>query len=126
MTKTDGSRGETGGLEPFFEAARQAPPEASEALLARVMADADAVARTREAAALARPAARPGRLRGLLESLGGWPALAGLTAASAAGLALGVAMPDTVTGLFQSGGAVEVFELSDLSPGLGTVLGEEG
>ncbi len=74
------------GLDAYFEAARSEPPLPDGDWLDRMEALAIAAAPT--------PPARSARNRGLLAGLGGllggWPGLAGLVAASAAGLWLGV------------------------------------
>lgn len=78
-------------LDSMLQVARAAPPQPSEALLARVMADAEAVLATR-AAAPAVPAVRRGGgwLGRMAEALGGWGAVGGLVTASGAGLWLGL------------------------------------
>ncbi|PRX35086.1 hypothetical protein SAMN05216257_102439 [Meinhardsimonia xiamenensis] len=84
-------------LELFFEAARSQAPEPPSRLMARILADAEG--------ALAAPAAaRATRRRPSLPALvgrvlGGWPALAGLSAAAVAGLAIGLGAPETVEGV---------------------------
>ncbi|MFP4274181.1 MAG: hypothetical protein ACLFRU_04075, partial [Paracoccaceae bacterium] len=77
----DTERNEIDGLlEAHFAAARQARPP--EALLARVLADAEAMRPVGGAAKVApHPAVRGGALARLRALLGGWPALAGLAAA---------------------------------------------
>ena len=84
--------------------------------MARVLNDAETVA-------AARPAAPEPRrwfagLAGVLRDLGGWPSVAGLAAASAAGLAVGLSAPDMVL-LSPSAGSDAVFEIVDLVPGYG-------
>lgn len=76
---------EAEALERFFEAARAHPPEASPALMAAVLRAADA----------AQPAPRrlPLMVR-LRDTFGGWPALAGLATAVAAGIWIGTALPE--------------------------------
>lgn len=90
MVMTDMHNGIDGidALEGVFAAARQTAPEPSAAFLMRVMAEAEAVQAARQAAA-ARPAARGGRLAGLMALVGGWPALGGMVAAAATGLWIG-------------------------------------
>ncbi len=104
-------------LEPFFDAARanRAAPEAD--LMARVLADAEAEAEGRERAG---PAPRPPAPQGILQMLkavGGWPALAGLAATTAAGVWIGFALPEVPTGLGLSTG----YDLTDLAPGYGSL-----
>ena len=72
-------------LEAFFGAARRVVPDPSGDLMARVLADAQAV----QAASVRLRAARPGLLAQLREALGGWPAMGGLATAGVMGLALG-------------------------------------
>ena len=84
------------GLETDLAALRDIAPAPSAALLARVMADAEAVrldlgAPVPQAAA---PARRRGIVASLAEALGGWPAMAGLTAAAVTGIWLGASPPE--------------------------------
>ncbi|WP_424979437.1 hypothetical protein [Leisingera sp. S232] len=78
-------------LEDLFAAAREDRPELPHHLSAAILADA----------ARAQPGAvvRQGRLplwRQLADAIGGWPALGGLAAASAAGVWIGLAPPSFV------------------------------
>lgn len=87
-----GDRKDMDGLDAFFDAARDAAPLPSEALMARILADAEAE--------MPRPAA-PVRARRPLwgravSALGGWRAVAGLGVASMAGLGLGLWMPGAI------------------------------
>ena len=77
------------GLEDFFEAARRMAPSPSDALMARVLADALAA----QPVAAPCPVPRPGAWAQLREALGGWPALGGLATAGVMGLAIGIAAP---------------------------------
>jgi hypothetical protein len=89
-------------------------------LIARVMADADAVADAGE------PTPEPGAqsqtrsLRGgLLAAIGGWPALAGLATATVAGLWIGYASPDTLDGIASGLVASQTtYEVGDFMPTL--------
>ena len=82
-------------LEDAFALARaEAARPAPEALMARVLADAD-----RERPPLRAAAPRPGRLAAALAALGGWPALGGLATAGVAGLWLGLSPPAAVEDL---------------------------
>ena len=96
-------------LDELFSRARAAAPEPDPALLARIVADAQAVDQLRRAPVRpeqVRPAARPERTGwfvSVLAALGGWPAMGSLTVAAVAGLWIGVAPPDSlaaVTGAF--------------------------
>lgn len=97
-------------LEPFLAAARARPAQPSEALMARVLAQARA-----HQPVPARAAPRLS-LRRMLRDLGGWPAMAGLAAATVAGLgvglAAGLAVPDLIPGL----SAADESYLVDLAP----------
>lgn len=78
-------------LETFFQAARDTAPEPSDDLMARIMADADVVADGWE-----RPIEAPkggGFLRGLLDAVGGWPAMSGIVTAGFVGVMVGVSPP---------------------------------
>ena len=95
-TGTGDEAAQARALAPHFDAARREPPAPSEALLARVMADA-----AREQAAQAAARARsvrgsPAGWRGVVAALGGWPAMGSLAAAGIAGVWLGFAQPDAV------------------------------
>lgn len=106
-----------GGLTPFFTAARAAAPVPSAALMARVLADAQAEAVRRPPAV---PAVRPGRrgavIGAMLSAIGGWTGVGGLATAMAAGLwigAAGLADPVTVTGGLWGAATVTVDLLPD-------------
>lgn len=84
----------------------------SEALIDRIMVDADRVL----AAAIVAPV-RPKQGLGamLLDAIGGWPSLSGLAAATVAGVWIGVAPPDALSDLSAGylGTTVEVSPLGD-------------
>lgn len=85
-------------LDAFFAAGRAAAPDPSEALLARILADAAEVQVSATAAADARRGRGPfGLWAGLLAALGGWPAVAGLASAAVAGFWIGAAQPDVAS-----------------------------
>ena len=107
-----------GGLGAFFDAARAHPPAPSAELLARVLSDAEAeqvwITRRTEAA---RAAPRSGLLEQLYRLLGGWPAMAGLTAAVVAGVWIGTTLPEGLSGSNEAAYLVDitpeaVFELA--------------
>jgi hypothetical protein len=75
-------------LDDFFGAARRVTPAPSDALMARVLADAMAA----QAPVMVR-VQRPGWLAQLRDALGGWPAVGGLATAGVVGLAVGIAAP---------------------------------
>ena len=74
-------------LDAYFHALKENAAEPSEALLARVLADAE-TAQPRTIAPL--PAeSRPSFWQDFLRAIGGWPALAGLATATVAGVWIG-------------------------------------
>lgn len=85
-------------LEAFFNALRDEPADASPDLLARILADAYD-AQDARSAGMAAPVAeigkpeRKGLFGRLLESIGGWPAAAGLASAIVAGIWIGYNPP---------------------------------
>ena len=82
-------------LDGLFAQARDLAPSPSDDLIARILADAEAVAAQRRAPV--QP--EPGGWRTWLESFGGWPAMGGLAAATVAGLWIGVARPTAIPDL---------------------------
>ncbi len=119
----DHDRGADAGLDAFFAArvaadGGDAPPAD---FLARVLADAEAL----------RPATPSPVMRGAATAapgwslsdwlsgwFGGWPAAAGLVAASLTGVWIGFTSPDLVPG-FRAETASAEFDLADLMPGYG-------
>lgn len=114
------------GLEDLFAAARDAVPAPSGALMARVLADAEA-AMPRAAAAAGH---RPRRLPGWLGAFGGWGGLGGLATAAAAGLWFGYAgLTDPASlaaGLIDGGTAQEATELLPGGDTITLLAGWEG
>jgi len=93
-----------GALDALLRSARGADAPGDD-LVARVLADADRVQAGFAAAAPARAAVpRGGWLAGVIASVGGWPAVSGVTLAGLTGLAVGFAAPDLVDGW--SGGQI--------------------
>lgn len=125
MTKTDRSEQE---LEELLQLAAKAGPDPSDALLARVMADADAVLAERSAASATALGSVPttasgGWLNRLLGGIGGWPAVAGLATATVAGVWIGYAQPASFSGV--AGGLLAgetAYDLGDLLPDYNSVL----
>lgn len=105
-------------LDAAFTLARTPDVPPSDALMNRIMLDADSVLADTVPAA-ARPKQSIGAM--LLDVIGGWPTFSGLAAATVAGLWIGVAPPDTLSDLSAGiwGGTIEVplFE-SDVFAGL--------
>ncbi|WP_264212859.1 hypothetical protein [Leisingera thetidis] len=92
MAETDKALQE---LEDLFAAARAEPPALPQSLTAAILADAAHAQSGFQAAAPGRAARQP-LWRQLIEAIGGWPAIGGLAAASAAGLWIGMAPPSFV------------------------------
>ncbi|WP_296765224.1 hypothetical protein [Sediminimonas sp.] len=117
---TDDNRENT-ELDAWFDAARQQAPAPPEALMRRVLADADAV---QAATARARPGlvtrARASLARGLA-TLGGTPAMAGLATAAVVGMWLGAWPPAALESLgpqlFDGTAAPGATYTVDLMPG---------
>lgn len=98
MTKRDVTYPDDLELEALFEAAQDEVITPSDALLARVMADAEAeiVARADAAAAARAVPSTPVRhpiIAALMTALGGWRSVAGLATAGVAGLVIGLGAP---------------------------------
>ncbi|MGQ0565527.1 MAG: dihydroorotate dehydrogenase [Gemmobacter sp.] len=81
-------------LDDLFAAARADAARPSDGLMARVLADADALQPQRRA-----PARPRFRLSALIAALGGMGAMAGLATATVAGLWIGLAPPAAVDDL---------------------------
>lgn len=100
------------GLDSLFADARAAEPRVSEGLMARVLADADAM--MPKALGLPEPQHRPeprrGWLAGLWTVLGGPRGMAGLVAAGAAGVIIGFLDP-VETAMASVWSAEETWEL---------------
>ena len=107
MTKDDDT-----ALDDLFAQVRAEEVPVRDALLDRIMLDADTVlAQMRPAApAAASAATRPGLGAMLLDAIGGWPSFSGLAAATVAGVWIGVAPPDALGTLSATfwGGTIEV------------------
>ncbi|NGM46351.1 dihydroorotate dehydrogenase [Rhodobacter sp. SGA-6-6] len=112
----------TDDLDGFFAAARAAGPGPSEALAARVLADAEAAM---PRAAVPGPSAPPPRRRWLAAAaalFGGGPMAAGLASAVVAGVAIGYAGPvtsDWLAGAVSGGAEIQLMAASDLFLGEG-------
>jgi hypothetical protein len=82
-------------LDVLFESARRHAPVPSEALMARVTADAVASQAAPDLSTQG-TRAKPGPWRQVWQGLGGWPAMGGLVTATCAGIWLGVYPPQSV------------------------------
>jgi len=134
MPKTDKTMLSDAALDQIFAAGREASPTPSDAVLARILADAEG-----EIAARAVPAPhrageiRPGLWSRILSGLGGWPAVAGMATATVAGVWLGFASPDQLNDLaggllLPDSSGLTSYELEDILPSDGgfSTLFEEG
>lgn len=113
------------GLDRLLAEARQDQPGAD--LMARVLADAARV----QAGGAAQPATASKARRGitwwrpLINAVGGWPGVSGVTAAGVVGLAVGLYAPDLVDTL--SGGQLWTLTGgSGATPDIGTLWAETG
>lgn len=94
------------GLDAFFAAARTTPPQPGADLMARLTEAAldEQVAQAGRmragAAGAGASGAGQGLWAGLRQALGGWPGMAGLAAACAAGVWLGVSPPEGLDALW--------------------------
>ncbi|WP_299938267.1 hypothetical protein [uncultured Pelagimonas sp.] len=109
-TMTDGNKTNTPEgfeLDSFFAAARDEEPMPSGDFMARIEADA--------LSALPEPTrvstSRPGLWQQLLQAIGGVPGAAGLAAACATGVWIGVAPPETLTEYWEQSAESEWYEL---------------
>lgn len=102
-------------LTVFFDAARNEAPIPSGNVTVRILADADAAQITARARRVAPPAR--GFLASVYDALGGWPAMAGLSAATVAGVLIGVNPPpglsDQLSGLLGMSDAAYLIDLED-------------
>jgi len=114
--ETDRNAGDDALLADFFAAGRAVPAVPPD-LAARILADARAELEHSRAGAVAAtgPAQAPARgfLSSLLSAIGGWPAISGMAAATAAGVWLGFASPALIEG---TGFYGSTYSLSDLMP----------
>ncbi|GAA3853583.1 hypothetical protein GCM10022404_01230 [Celeribacter arenosi] len=119
-------------LDDLFAQARDgahgADSAADIALMARIVADAEAEIAARTPVV---EVARGGWLRAMVRSVGGWPSMAGLATAGVTGLAIGLSAPAAISGvaLGTSAQATGVesasYALDDLMPSFYD-LGTEG
>ncbi|PJI85030.1 hypothetical protein BC777_3026 [Yoonia maricola] len=80
-------------LDDLFAMARGEKPVPGDDLVARVLADADAI---QPGVVTAATTSQKGLWPRLLEAVGGWPAISGLAAATVAGIWVGIAPPSSV------------------------------
>jgi len=114
-------------LDALLAKAADVPQSADPHLMARIIADADQTADQREDAMTgATKAPRPGFLAGLFSGIGGWSAMAGLTTATLAGIWIGYASPESLSGITQALISPQIgYDLGDYMPAI-TDIFEEG
>ncbi|SEL10114.1 hypothetical protein SAMN05443999_103303 [Roseovarius azorensis] len=93
------------GLEAYFDAARAERAAPSADLMARIIADAQAV---QMAARSPAPRRRAGLGEQFYRLIGGWPAMAGLATAAVAGVWLGTSLPEGLLGPGEAAYLVDV------------------
>lgn len=112
-------------LEALFAQAQADGPGPD--LMARVLADADAVQGLNRASAPAAQHRSGGTWwAGLLSVLGGWSAVSGITAAGVMGLAVGLYSPDTVSGLLDDQSLIFGTDALEMTPDMADFWTEDG
>lgn len=113
-------------LNDLFAGAAGASKLASEALMARIMAEAEMVADAQSQPLFATVSqVRQGKFRRFLNGLGGWPAVAGLVTVTVAGIWIGYASPDALEDITDLYLATDTgFNLEDLMPSYDNLLNE--
>ncbi|MCA0042994.1 hypothetical protein [Celeribacter litoreus] len=91
-------------LDALFAEAQQTVETPSEALMARILSDANAEIDARDAQEVSRrdaqrPKTRHPLIAAAVAALGGWRAVAGLATAGVTGIAIGLGAPGAVTSL---------------------------
>ncbi|MGR3455111.1 hypothetical protein [Pseudooceanicola sp.] len=128
MAKTDttGPLGDA-ALDALLAEARDTPDHLPDALMARMLADAEA-AQDARAQAVAPAPQRRGRLARAFAGIGGWPALAGFATATVAGIWIGISPPAVVSDgaayYVSGGGAAEDLYLVDTMPAYDRIAAE--
>lgn len=119
MARIDDNDRDDAMLESFFAAGRTGAPVPSARLLDGIMAGADAELAARGRSAHPARRKRRGLTAALAAVIGGWPALASMATAAAAGVWIGAAQPAALTtltgGVFDAG--TTQYELEELMPG---------
>lgn len=103
-------------VEALLAQAKSDRPVPSDALMARVLADADAAQIADQGPDLSSQA-KSGLWHQIWQGLGGWPALGGLATATCAGVWLGVYPPQSMATVTETllGGSSSVSPLIDMS-----------
>jgi len=84
-------------LDTYFKAGRQAAPQPSSDLLARIEADIDAVQAERRMESRPADPIKPTLFAKILDSIGGWPAISGIATAGVVGVVVGINPPEALT-----------------------------
>ena len=101
MTKTENAAAEAADafLEAYFDTARRAEPDPAPQFLDAVLRDAFAQQSLIMQQRVNRSAPRPGFWQNILNALGGWGSVAGLTTATLVGAWLGFSQPFALSGI---------------------------
>ena len=83
-------------LDVFFDAAKTEQPGVSDALMDRIMADANSVADEWQREISSEPV-KDSWVRRVLNGIGGWPAVSGMATATVLGVAVGISPPALLT-----------------------------
>jgi len=123
---TDNLNQKTPLVDQLFDAARDSRPQPSDALMARIVADADREINAGHATVAPYSAHRRRSLMTALgDAIGGWPALAGLTTATLAGVWIGFASPYAISDLSDVIFSNETtYDLGDFMPDLNGIFVE--
>lgn len=97
--ETSVGAGQDAVLAPFLTAAQAARPQPTDALMARIMADARAEQPRLQSFATPRRGAQPGAWQRILAAFGGLGGLGGLSTAALVGLWIGIATPWPLAGV---------------------------
>lgn len=113
-------------LEALFTEAANVETMPSNALMARIVADADQVADVQDAMRNPpRPVARQNWFAGFLKGIGGWPAMGGLVTATMVGIWVGYAPPEVLDGITDTYLTTDTgFDLGDLMPSYEALIDE--
>ncbi len=113
-------------LDLLFEQARQTSVTPSDALMARVLTDAEKTQPVpRVLVPTPKPKRKPGFWQQLTHALGGGGVFAGVTVSMVLGLFVGLVQPSGLSSLSDTLWLDSSFETVDLMPGIDALLAEE-
>lgn len=112
-------------LQSFFDAAQNAAPQPSDALMARILADAQMhLPAAEQTVQIAQR--QTGFFAGIVGLLGGWSAVAGLATATVAGVWIGFSAPVELDGYASVLLPSSNYGAADLMPTIDSFLAEDG